>query len=159
MTIHATVVPTELGPRATARTDGTAISEANRQIRQGFAAHAEWAIGRVHRRQWVQAIDRALDRLEKLHLEDVVGGPTYCRELVKDIVGAVPAEPPSAVRSARTSFHLHAALLTWQETALEGASPNRRSYPDTGPEIAILGNPGHRRHVRALRPSPRLRSR
>ncbi|HUY98365.1 MAG TPA: hypothetical protein VMW47_12235 [Verrucomicrobiae bacterium] len=137
---------TELAPVAARVRDEGSMTRATRQIRLAMAAHAHRAEARRWRRRGIQAIDRALDHLEELHSADVAPGHAYCQQMVDDIIAATGMDAPARVRRASSSYHLHSALLLWQERVMEALIPARqRLYPDLDPEVDEVGLPGRPR--------------
>ncbi|HVA20584.1 MAG TPA: hypothetical protein VNN74_00590 [Candidatus Micrarchaeia archaeon] len=133
------------------------MARANRQIRAAFDTRSDWASDRAQRRRCLRAIDGGLDRLEQLHSADIASGADVCRRLVGRIAAEAGVIPPARVQRAATSFHLHTALLLWQESVLDRAVPHRRSrYPDLGAEVEEIGIPGRPRRVGSTRRAARI---
>ncbi len=139
-----------------AAADDGRMARANRQIRMALDQHVDRIDARTRRRRRLRAIDRGLDRIEQLHSRDIMSGAEFCRSLVERIAGECGATPPPPVRLAATSYHLHSALLLWQEAVLDEAVPQRRLHPDLGREVEEVGIHGRARRTGATTRAPRI---
>jgi hypothetical protein len=83
-------------------------------------------------RQQLRAIDQCLDQLEDMHLRGAyITRQRGCQQLVNRLATALQTTPPEPVLRARNSYVLHAALLNWEGTVLDGLVPDRRQrFPD-----------------------------
>jgi len=77
---------------------------------------------------------RHLERLvEEMEIRNMRRDRKVSEELWEELTeleGCLPVPAPPSLWKARTTVHLHDALLDWEGELLDHVSPQRRSYPD-----------------------------
>ena len=124
-----------------------AMGRADLEIRIALDNGRQRRLSKAQLRRCLDAIDDGLERLEKLHLADLpishLGG---CRKVLEGLIVRAGEEPPEAVRTARTSYALHSALLNWESAVLDALVPHRRElFPDLNQDCDDRPGPRRRR--------------
>ncbi|HUY55276.1 MAG TPA: hypothetical protein VMV23_08980 [Candidatus Nanopelagicaceae bacterium] len=103
----------------------------------------------------LQVIDMCLDHLEEMHLEGThITRQRGCQQVVDRLATALRSTPPEPVLRARNSYALHAALLNWQATVMDGLVPDRRQrFPDLADEEWTVPRLSKLRSQRSMRES------
>jgi hypothetical protein len=127
----------ESGPSRRSRWHPTEVWEgrmdrANREIRMALDSGRRRRLVQSQKRRCLTAIDDCLYKLEELHVRGIhIGRRDRCRKVVAELVTVAREEAPEDVRTARTSYDLHSALLNWQSAVLDALVPRRRElFPD-----------------------------
>ena len=108
------------------------MDRANREIRMALDRGRRRRLVQSQKRRCLTAIDDCLYKLEEMHVKGFpIRRRDRCRKVVTELVSLACEEAPEAVKTARTSYDLHSALLNWQSAVLDALVPRRRElFPD-----------------------------
>jgi hypothetical protein len=123
------------------------MERANREIRLALDRSRSRRLVLSRKRRCLNAIDDCLTKLEEMHARGAqIARRDGCSKVVAQLVNRVGEPPPEGVRTARTSYDLHTALLNWQSAVLDALVPHRRErFPDLNSERDDWPRPRRRR--------------
>lgn len=123
------------GPGGSLAAGAGSIGGAVQEISRARQAARSAAAARRETRRAFDAVEGLVRDVEDVNL--VRGGRSPAGLLSQRLAaGEADAGPaPAAVRAARSTGALHAALMDWQEQLLCACAPHRTDYPDLAGEV------------------------
>ena len=121
---------------ATARELSSNLTRAHDDIRRGHETGRRQREMRQRTRLAIRAVDDLISEVEDANL--VRGSKTRAAMFTAQLldVEAAAGPAPAAARAARTTAHLHGALMDWLDDLLNDVVPERALYPECEDDAA-----------------------